>query len=201
MRGGEGVDNFTCQGMITILVIPWVHYNRAKRLEIDIAKKEDIVVERGLRDECMRHFESALRCSFALEDFPKNLVVDLKQRVLIGMARLSLGAFYHEGKIVRKTCLPSDVKHAKYCLKVVDEYVKEKGKPMTKLNEAEYQLADAQQYYNRWMKSSEQNFIGKALEKSKKALKSATAGKFKAVRDFAEAQIKSLEKLGGEKEA
>ena len=189
------------QQLPTILVIPWVHYNRAKRLEIDIAKEEDIVVERGLRDECMRHFESALRCSFALEDFPESLVVDLKQRVLIGMARLSLGAFYHEGKIVRKTCLPSDEKHAKYCLQVVDASVKELGFSMTKLNKAEYKLAHAEQYYNRWMELSKQNFIGEALKKSKKALKSATAGKFKAVRDFAEAQIKSLEKLGGEKEA
>ena len=189
------------QQLPTILVIPWVYYNRAKRLEIDIAKEEDIVVERGLRDECMRHFESALRCSFALEDFPESLVVDLKQRVLIGMARLSFGAFYHEGKIVRKTCLPSDVEHAKHCLKVVDASVEELGVSMTKLNKAEYKLAHAEQYYNRWMELSKQNFIGEALKKSKKALKSATAGKFKAVRDFAEAQIKSLEKLGGEKEA
>ena len=184
------------QQLPIIFVIPWIYHNRAKTLEIAIAKELDGAVERDLRNKCMEHYQSALRCTFTLQDFPENLLVDLKQRILISMARLSLGVFYHGGKIVRKMCLQTDVDHAKKCLDVVDASVEEKGCPTTRLSKAEYRLAHAEQYYNRWrMESSKQTFIHKALEESKKALKSSTIREFKAVKDFAKEQIKYFQTL------
>jgi tetratricopeptide (TPR) repeat protein len=183
----------------TILVLPWIHYNRAKTLEIDVAKEKDTSKERGLRTTCMEYYESALRSSFALQDFPENLVADLKQRVLIAMARVSLGAFYDGKNVVRKTCSPCDVKHADYLLHVVDASVENEGLLMTKLSEAEYLLVRVERYYHSWKERPKPVFLTKALETSKKALETANT-KFKAVSEFANGQIAMLEELNGNKQ-
>ena len=182
----------------TILVLPWIHYNRAKTLEIDIAKGKDTSKERGLRTTCMEYYESALRSSFALQDFPENLVADLKQRVLIAMARLSLGAFYDGKNVVHKMCSPCDVKHADYLLHVVDASVENEALSMTKLSEAEYLLVRVERYYHSWKERPKPVFLTKALETSKKALETANTRNFKAVSEFAKGQIAILEELNGE---
>ena len=173
----------------TILVLPWAHYNRAKILEIDLAKETDTCKERRLKATCMRYYESALRSSFALEDFPENLVVDLKQRVLIAMARLCMGACYDGERVVHKTCSPCDIKHADYLMGAVDYSVDGEGLSMTKLSEAEYLLLRAERYYHSWKERSKPVFIKKARETSVKALDCAKTSNFKDVRVFAEAQI------------
>jgi hypothetical protein len=71
-------------------------------VEIDIAKEEDASEEHCLRTTAMGCYESALRSSFALQGFPKNLVIDLQQRVLIAMARLSLGLSMMENMLYIK---------------------------------------------------------------------------------------------------
>ena len=176
----------------TILVLPWVHYNRAKIHEIDLAKEKDICQEQRLKATCMRYYESALRSSFALEDFPENLVVDLKQRVLIAMARLCMGACYDGERVVHKTCSPCDVKHADYLIDAVNHSVDNEGLSMTKLSKAEYLLVRAERYYRSWKERSKPVFIKKARETSVKALESAKTSNFKDVRVFAEAQIAYL---------
>ena len=184
----------------TILVLPWIHYNRAKTLEIDIAKGKDSSKERGLRTTCMEYYESALRSSFALQGFPENLVADLKQRVLIAMARVSLGAFYDGKNVVHKTCSPCDVKNADYLLQVVDSSVERECLSMTKLSEAEYLLVRVERYYHSWEECRKPVFLTKALKTSKKARKFANKRKFKAVSEFANGQIAILKKLNDNKQ-
>ena len=179
----------------TGLALPWLHYNQAKMVEIDIAKEEDASKERNLRTTAMGCYESALRSSVALQDFPEDLVVGVQQRVLIAMARLLLGAFYNGEHVVHKACLPCDIKHADYLLDVVKNSVDKQGLPMTSLSKAEYQLVRAEQYYNRWKESSKPVFIKGALKQCAKALERAETGNFKGVSYFAKGLIKILEKL------
>ena len=184
----------------TILVLPWIHYNQAKMVEIDIAKEEDSGEERCLRTTAMGCYESALRSSFALQGFPEDLVVDLQQRVLIAMARLSLGAFYNGEHVVHKTCLPCDIEHADYLLDVVDGSVVKQGWPMTKLSKAEYLLVRAERCYNNWIKFSKRHFIDEAREQSEEARKSADSRNFKDVSNFAKEQIEIFKKLDDSKQ-
>jgi hypothetical protein len=184
----------------TILVLPWIHYNQAKMVEIDIAKEEDASEEHCLRTTAMGCYESALRSSFALQGFPKNLVIDLQQRVLIAMARLSLGAIYDGEHVVHKACFPCDIKHADYLLDVVDGSVVKQGWPMTKLSKAEYLLVRAERYYNSWIEFPKPQFIRKALQQSEKARKSADSRNFKDVSNFAKEQIEIFKKFDDSKQ-
>ena len=172
------------------LVLPWIHYCRAKVLEIDIAKEQDFTKERDLRMKCLEHYESAVRSSFALSKFPQKLVTNLKYRVFIGMIRILLGAFYDGTEVVHKKCLPSDIKYADHLFKVVDDSVKKLGLSMGGLNKAEYRLVRAEQYYLDWRESSCPKLMEKAYEQSKKALEGAVKGNFQQVIDFAQGQIK-----------
>ena len=178
-----------------ILVLPWVYYNRAKVLEIDIVNEVDPTKERDLRMKCLDHYESAVRSSFALSAFPEKLVTDLRQRVYIGMARVSFGAFYDGENFVHKTCSSCDKEYADYLVGVVDASVNKLGLSMTSLNKTEFRLVRAEQYYHDWGESHAPNLLKKAYKQSKKALKDANDGKFRDAIEFAERQIKEFEAL------
>ena len=164
-------------------------------LEIEIVNEVDPTKERDLRMKCLEHYESAVRRSFALSAFPEKLVTDLRQRIYIGMARVSFGVFQDGKNVVHKTCLPSDKKNADCLVRVVDASVSELGLTMTSLNETEYQLVRAEQNYRRWEVLQKPNLLIEARKQSKKALKNARQRKFQNVIDFAEGQIKEFEKL------
>jgi hypothetical protein len=190
----EAIQNL--ENCPTILVLPWIHYNRAKLLEISLANKKDTHEEQSLRASCIDYYETALRSSFTLEDYPENLVTDLKQRVLIAMARVVMGACFDGEHVVHTTCSPCDVKRADDLMKAVDYSVENEGLSMTKLSKAEYLLVHSEQDYNRWKKSSSKPvFIERALEACEKALVIAKTGDFKDVIVFAEAQITYLERM------
>ena len=190
----EAIQNL--ENCPTILVLPWIHYNRAKLLEISLANKKDTHEEQSLRASCIDYYERALRSSFTLEDYPENLVTDLKQRVLIAMARVAMGACFDGEHVVHTTCSPCDVKRADDLMKAVDYSVENEGLSMTKLSKAEYLLVHSEQDYNRWKKSSSKPvFIERALEACRQALVIAKTGDFKDVIVFAEAQITYLERM------
>lgn len=173
----------------TILVLSWLHYNKAKILENEIIRENATSEERRLRDKSMACYESALRSSFALQGFPENLVVDLKLRVIIAMARLSFGAFYDGKRVIHKTCSRRDVEHAERLLKDLRTSLEKHALLMTKLCKAEYLLVQAELYYSGWKKESKRNFLAKARKKSMKAFRIAEAKNFKDVRNFAIGQI------------
>ena len=178
-----------------ILIVPWIFYNKAKVLELEEASEQDCSEGRSLKTACLECYESAIRRSFQLLDFPKNLVIDLKQRVLIAMARMYLGAFYDGKGIVRKECSYSDIKHADGLLKALNFSLEEQAHTMTKLNEVERLLVDSERDYRRWEESDHLEFINRALRKSNDALAIAKEKTFKDAMEFAKEQIEMLTNL------